>query len=284
MEKPRIVFFGTPQFSAQILNELEEKGIVPTLIVASPDKPKGRKLVMTPPETKVWAEARGIDVLQPAKITDEFIDELGNTEWDLFIVASYGKILPQRLLDLPKKGVLNVHPSLLPRLRGASPIRSAILEDEKETGVTIMLIDAEMDHGPIVAQARVEVEAWPPKASLLEALLAHTGGELLAEVIPLWLLGKITPEEQDHDKATFTKKIKKEDALIDLSADAYQNLLKIKAYDGWPEAYFITQRNGKDIRVKIIDAELVDGKLVPTRVVPEGKKEMDYKDFVRGNR
>lgn len=281
MKKTSIVFFGTPQFSAHVLDELEVKGIVPTLIIASPDKPKGRKQIITPPETKVWAQERDISVLQPTKITDEFIDELGNSDWDLFIVASYGKILPARLLEIPKKGVLNVHPSLLPRLRGASPIRSAILEDEKETGVTIMLIDEGMDHGPIVAQARVEVESWPPKASLLEALFAHEGGELLAEVIPLWLEGNITPEEQDHDKATFTKKIKKEDGLIDLSDDPYQNLLKIRAYEGWPGTYFFVNKGGTETRVKIVDAELVDGKLVLTRVVPEGKKEMRYEDFAR---
>lgn len=273
MNKYKIVFFGTPEFSVAVLEELYKKNIVPTLIVTTPDAKVGRGLVLTPSPTKIWAEEHDIDVIH-----DHDDDILLNTEWDLFIVASYGKILPSRLLDLPNKGVLNVHPSMLPKFRGASPIVSAILEDEKETGVSIMLLDEKMDHGPIIAQAKVEVDNWPPRADVLENILVKEGGELLAEVIPLWMKGEITPVEQDHDRATFSKKISKEDGLINLEEDDYKNYLKIQALFGWPGTYFFV--NGK--RVKITDADFTNEKLVINKVIPEGKKEMEYKDFLRG--
>lgn len=285
MKTVKIAFFGSPPLAVGVLDELEKAHIFPSLVVTSPDVHKGRKLGLTPPEAKMWAEVRSIPVLQPSSLKNDDIAAFLNTEWDLFIVASYGKIFPKTLLSLPKHGTLNVHPSLLPKFRGPSPIRSAILEDVRETGVTIMLMDEELDHGPIVAQARVELEKdeWPPRATLFEQLLAHAGGQLLTETIPLWLMGEITPEEQDHSKATFSKKIIKEDGRIDLADDPYKNLLKIRAYDGWPGTYFVHSKNGKNIRVKITDAKLAeDGALRILRVIPEGKKEMDYQDFLRG--
>ena len=278
---PRFAVFGTPELAVVILEELKRKGLVPALVVTTPDKPVGRKMVVTPPPTKAWAMANSISVAQPEKITSEFMDELGESSWDLFVVAAYGKILPARLLEIPKHVVLNVHPSLLPRLRGASPIRSAILEDEKETGVTIMLMDEEVDHGPILAQEKVSLPSWPPYALELEEILAHKGAELLTEVIPQWLGGDVTARAQEHGKATFTKKITKEDALIELIGDPYKNLLKIRAYEGSPGAYFFTEKNGSRIRMKITRAELKDGKLDITKVIPEGKREMSYADFVR---
>lgn len=283
-----IVFFGTPVFATAVLDELAAAMITPSLIVTAPDAPKGRKLILTSSEVKVWAENHNVLVLQPTSLNDGAeIAPLLNTEWDLCIVAAYGKKLPPEILSLPKHGALNVHPSLLPQFRGASPVRSAILEDARETGVTIMLMDAELDHGPILAQARVEIapEDWPPRATILEQLLACAGGELLAETIPLWIAGKIIPEEQKHDKATLSQKITKDMGQIDLADDPYKNLLKIRAYDGWPGTYFIHPRKGKDIRVKIMDAKLADdGALQILRVVPEGKREMSYDDFVRGKK
>ena len=280
-----LVFFGTPQISVFILEELEKSGILPSIVVTAPDKPKGRKMILTPPEVKVWAEKHKIPVLQPKKITEEFVDELKkigtDIGWDIFIVAAYGKILPNTLINIPKYGVVNVHPSLLPKLRGANPIRGAILEDEKETGVSIMLIDEEMDHGPILYQEKVEINKWPPRAQELEEKLARKGGEILSEVLPKWINGEITPKEQDHNNATFTKKIIKEDGLIDLSSDTYKNLLKIRAYEGWPGAYFFIHKNNKEMRVKIIDAEIENNHLKITRIIPEGKKEMSYDTFIK---
>ena len=283
----RIAFFGTPTFATDILDELEKANIVPTVIVTTPDSPRGRGLIVTPPEVKVWAQEREIPVLQPETLrlhgkADPDRDILYNSEWDLFIVASYGKLLPKELLDLPHHGTLNVHPSLLPLYRGASPIRSSVLEDTIEAvGVTIMLLDEGMDTGPIVAQARITPEEWPMRATLLEQILAHAGGEVLAETIPSWLKGEITPEPQDATLATFSKKIEKEMGQLDLADDPYQNFLKIRALEGWPGTFFFIEKNGKQLRIKITDASYTEGVLTILTVIPEGKKEMPYEDFLR---
>ena len=284
--KTKIAFFGTPEISVMVLEELKKAGLAPELVVTMPDRPQGRKLAMTPPPAKVWAQDNKVNFIQPEKLDGSFLDLLRDGGFDLFVVASYGKILKQELLDIPKHGTLNVHPSLLPKLRGASPIVSAILNDEKETGVTIMLLDAGMDSGPILAQISIEAEPWPPKASELGELLVTEGAKLLTEVIPKWIEGEIKPEAQNHDEATFTKKITKEDGLIELDGDPYQNLLKIKAFNEWPGTYFFAERSKRSAsrrtRVKITDADLDDDKLKINKVIPEGKKEMDYEDFLRG--
>lgn len=276
------VFFGTPRFAVYVLQALEKAGVLPDVVVTAPDRPAGRGLLIQEPPVKAWALERDIPVLQPENLKEEneALVLLKNSEWDLFLVAAYGSILPKDILALAQKGALNVHPSLLPKFRGASPIKSQILADEKTVGVSIMLMDEKMDHGPIVSQASVTPEDWPLKASVLEAMLATIGGELLAETIPAWLGGSITPEEQNHDLSTFTKKIKKEDGEISLSDDPYQNYLKYCAYDGWPGVYFFAERNGKKVRVKITDAEYKSGAFAPLKVIPEGKKETGYQEFL----
>ena len=277
----KFAFFGTPALAVTVLGELENAGFVPSLIVTRPDAPVGRGKVLTSPPVALWAKERNISLLQPAKITDNFIAELRKQEWDVFVVAAYGKILPQALLDIPMHGTLNVHPSLLPHLRGPSPIRSAILNDERDVGVTIIALDAEMDHGPIVEQEFVDISHWPPHARELEDLLAHEGGRLLAGALLSWVRGEIAAQEQDHAQATYCKPIKKEDGLIDLSADPYQNLIKIRAFEGWPGTYTFFERHGQKIRVQIIDAHLHDNALVIDTVRPESKGDMPYSDFVR---
>jgi methionyl-tRNA formyltransferase len=166
-------------------------------------------------------------------------------------------------------------------LRGPSPMRSAILNDEKETGVSVMLMDEQMDHGPLIAQRKVAIEPWPPHGKTLEDRLAHEGGKLLAQILPLWLQGTIQPQEQNHDLATYTKKFTKEDGALDLGADPYQNLLTIRAFESWPGTYAFFERAGKRIRVQILDAHIEGKKLVIDIVKPEGKKEMSYADFLR---
>ncbi|MEK7568992.1 MAG: methionyl-tRNA formyltransferase [Patescibacteria group bacterium] len=295
----RIAFFGTSRISVIVLDEMAREGILPSLIVTAPPKPKGRGLELAPSEVKVWADKHGIPTLEPKEIkSDEFFATLG-TNWDLFVIASYGKIIPRKILDMPKHGTLNMHPSLLPKLRGASPIQSAILEDAPmgelhETGVTIMLIDEEVDHGPVVAQEKVTIENWPPKGSELEETLGTLGGKLLAKTIPLWVSGAITPQEQDHDQATYTKKMTKGSGHIDLADDPVRMYRKIRAFDIWPRAYFLTTRRrslrpgresaDSEIRIIVTEARIADGKLVIDRVIPEGKKEMAYEDFLRGQK
>jgi methionyl-tRNA formyltransferase len=289
MKKPLFAFFGTPRFAVRVLDALEANGFLPALVVAAPDKPAGRGLGLKPAPAKLWAQERGIDVITPATLKDpSLVAELQNTEWDVFVVAAYAKLLPKNILDIPRRGCLNVHPSLLPKFRGPSPARSAILADERVTGVSVMLMNEAMDAGPVVAQAKIELEdGWPPKGSLFEDLLAQEGGNLLAEVMPSWISGVPpaggTPEVQDESKATYTKKFTDEDALVELgrlNLPEYQReaLLKIRAFDSSPRAHFFTPARK---RVIITEAEVADGKLEILKVIPEGKKEMSYSDFVR---
>ncbi|MFZ2621250.1 MAG: methionyl-tRNA formyltransferase [Minisyncoccia bacterium] len=281
---PVFAFFGTSSFSVIVLDELKSSGFLPTLIVTGEDKPKGRKLVLTPPEVKVWAEKIGVKCIQLKTLrkpeSEEIIKSYAPNGFDLFIVASYGKIIPQNILDLPKYKTINVHPSLLPKLRGPSPIISAILR-ENETGVTIMRLDADIDHGPILAQRKVYVE-WPPYAEDLEKTLGIEGGKLLAETIPGWIEGKVKEQEQDHSQATFCAKVQKTDGEIDLSEDSKINLLKIRAYHMWPGAYFFSEQNGVKKRIIVKRAHLEKDEFVLDRVLPEGKKEMNYADYLKG--
>lgn len=273
----RIAFFGSPDFAVTVLDELENLDIVPDLVVAQPDKPAGRKLILTPPETKVWAEERNISTFQPESLKDPEVVEALESEgpWDIFIVASYGKIIPKRVLDIPKHGTLNVHPSLLPKHRGASPIQQALLDDDS-TGVTIMLMDEELDHGPILAVEDTVTTSWPVPAEELRDITAKQGARMIAELLPDFLSGNMTPEAQNHEAATYTKKIVKADGELDLGRDALANYRKICAYDQWPRTFFFHTREDKQIRVIITKAHIENGELVIDRVIPEGKSEIDY--------
>jgi methionyl-tRNA formyltransferase len=279
------IFFGTPNFAVGVLEELEKRGFLPSLVITALDKPRGRKLVITPPEAKVWAEKRGIPVFQPEKLnTPEVISKLKEVGAELFIVVAYGKLIPKSIIEIPKYGMINVHPSLLPKLRGASPLASSILLENK-TGVTILLVDEEMDHGAVIAEK--EIISWEndlnllPKESILENMLAKEGGQMLAESIPKYISGELIPKPQEHEKATFTKKIAKEDGLLNLNDPAEKNLRKIRAFDTWPRAHFFHEVNGKKIRVIITDAEIQEGKLIIKKVLPEGGKEIAYEEFLR---
>lgn len=278
-----IVFYGTDEWvSIPVLEELISKGFIPKIIITVPDSPQGRKFQMTPPPVKVWAEKNNIKVLQPERLDDKFISQLKSLgEIDLQIVASYGKILPKEIIDIPKYKTVNVHPSLLPYYRGATPIESAILDDQKETGVTIIEMDEEMDHGPILAEELYMFREWPSK-EMISRTLAHLGGQLLADIIPDLIKGRIEKKEQDHKHATFTKKITKDDGLISPEHSPRKNFLKFIAYNPWPGIFFFVNHNDKKIRVKITEASFEDDLFVVHRVIPEGKKEMDFKDFKKG--
>lgn len=290
-EQIKIAFFGNSEFSLFVLEELKKNGITPDLIVTTPDKPQGRKMILTPTQTKVWAEDNSVEYVEPEKLKDEsFIKKI--SEYDLFIVASYGKIIPKMIIDLPKYKVLNIHPSLLPKYRGPSPLQEQILNDEKEIGVSIMLIDEQVDHGDIIVQKKVETKDWPIGFNLLQETLAKEGAKLLSEIISDWVKNKIESKEQNHDEATFTKKVEKIDGLLDLSSDPYKNYLKFLAFEEWPKTYFEIEKRGentddktteqKKIRVIIKKATYKDNNFEILSVVPEGKKEMDYKSFLNG--
>lgn len=285
MNKIIWAFFGTSKISVIVLEELKKRGFLPSFIVTTEDKPKGRKMIITPPEVKVWAEKEGIPYIQPKSLKNEEVEKEIRSkipECDLFIVVSYGKIIPQNILDIPKHQTLNVHPSLLPKLRGPSPIQSAILL-ENETGVSIMRIDSEMDHGPIISQRKIDID-WPPYEEDLEKISGQIGGEELAKIIPEWIDGKIEEKEQDHNSATYCKKIEKQDGEINFEEPSEKNLRKIRAFHIWPGAFFFYQKGDKKIRIIVKKAHLENGELVLETVIPEGKKEMSYKDFLNGEK
>ncbi len=282
----KIGFFGTPEYAVTTLEALHNAQFTISFVVTMPDRPQGRNLVLTPPPAKVWAHKHNIPVFQPEKLKDEeFVKNLASFDCDVFVVIAYGKILPENILKLPKAESLNIHASLLPLLRGSCPIETAILQDMKKTGVTIIHMDTDMDHGPIVASQEVTVTPWPPRASVLGKEIVEAGASLLISILPQWVSNfkAGVPHEtvQDHSKATYTTKIRKEDGCINLNDDPYTNYLKIQAYDGWPSAYFFMNKGGKDIRVKITEAEYIEGKLIIKKVIPEGKKEILYSDLVR---
>lgn len=274
------VYFGTPKISARLLNILAENGLTPSLVVTAPDRPQGRGQNISESAVAMWARERSIPALKPEKIDEDFMDSLQGQApeggWSLFIVFAYGHILPKELIYLPKHNTLNLHPSLLPRLRGPAPIRSAILEAD-ETGVSIIEIDEQMDHGPIVAQESVQTDSWPLAYPVLEELLIKTGGRLLAETVPLWVAGEIEATPQDDKQATYSRKFAASDGEIDLNADAEENLRKICAFTDWPKAHFFA--DGQRILIK--KAHLKKGELIIDTVQPAGDTAMPYEDFKR---
>jgi methionyl-tRNA formyltransferase len=275
-------FFGSDEFSIIVLEELIQAGYIPSLCVTQPDKPKGRKLTLTPTPIKEFCIQKNISYITPEKLSVEEIINF-KKEYDFFVVASYGKIISQNILNIPKYGCLNVHPSLLPQYRGASPIETAILNNTKDTGVTIMLMDAQMDHGPIIKQAEYVFETWPKSKKEIHDILAHLGGRMLCEVIQPFVQGDIVLTPQDHTQATFTRMIQKEDGKINLEDTDYNTYLKYLALTPWPGLFFFIQKNGRDFRVKIDSAHFDTKKgFVIDTVIPEGKAPMNWESFKNG--
>lgn len=303
-----VVFFGTPTFAKHFLESLQRDGeIFVSAVVAQPDKPVGRKKILTAPPTKEFALEHDIPVLQPAKLRDEaFQKQLTDLKPDLFVIVAYGKIIPEEVLTIPARGAINVHPSLLPKYRGPSPVQSAIAAQEKETGVSIMLIDKEMDHGPILAQERMVIDATDDTESLLEKA-ASISAPLLLDSIKRYMDGSLTPSEQDHAAATFCKLIDKEDGKVDWNESAEAIEAKSRAYRPWPGIF--TTWNGKMLKLlsvlPLTKGELEGVSLAPGKVrvqnariligtstspievleiQPEGKASMTASAFLNGNK
>ncbi|MEK7642204.1 MAG: methionyl-tRNA formyltransferase [Patescibacteria group bacterium] len=289
LNSKKFTFFGSSEFSVYVLEELLLHDIKPDLIITMPDKPKGRKLVLTANIVKIWAQNHDIEVLDPASLKNnpELVSKLQTLSSKLFLVASYGKIIPKEIFDIPDRKTLNIHPSLLPKYRGASPIQSQILNDEKEIGVSIMQVEETMDTGPIIIQKLLPSPAFRRGTGgevlgrkELEKILAIEGARLFAHILPEWLSGSIDAIMQNEKEVTYCTKINKEDGLLDLNENAKSNLLKIKAFEGWPTTYFF--ENAK--RIIVTDATIEENELKILRVIPEGKKEMSYLDFLRGRK
>lgn len=269
----KFAFFGTPDVASETLEILKQSDYVPSLVITSPDRPKGRKMIITPPPVKIWAMKNNIPYLQPEKLDEEFIKKLKNKNCDLFIIVAYGKILPENLIKLPKLGSLNIHYSLLPKYRGASPVESAILNGDIETGVTIQKMEFKMDSGPIVAQEKIFIHSNEKTPDLRKRLI-KIGGELLVKILPDYIENRIKLIPQNETEATYCKKIKKEDGLIDLNDGSIKNYNKYRAYAIWPRTYFF--KNGK--RIIITKAKLENDEFIIEKIIPENGKEIDYKN------
>lgn len=282
------VFFGTGPLAESVLAALVTNGHSPSLVITKPDAPQGRHMQMTAPHIKTWCELKGIPVLQPVKLDDTLCQQLSTTDYELFIVASYGKIIPDTILQIPKHGVLNVHPSLLPEYRGPSPIESVLLDGKMTTGVSIMKLDSLMDHGPLLAQSAFIIDAGST-AGTMEVSCGMLGGELLVQTLPHYLDGTLLPKEQDHSKATICKKITKELGEITLTTNAAEVQRKYRALTPWPGLYFFIQHKDKTMRVKVnkinltlFGTESLVASDVIISVTPEGKSEISFEDFKRG--
>jgi methionyl-tRNA formyltransferase len=293
----KFVFFGTPDVASETLEILKQAGYLPELIVTAPDRPAGRKMLLTPPPVKTWAILNNIPYMQPEKPDKkEIYDALGSSSQadeprkaisehgnmsgdqsiiDFFLVVAYGKILPEEIINAPKLGSINIHYSLLPKYRGASPVESAILAGDTESGVTIQQMEFKMDTGPILAVEKTligESETAPE----LRARLIKIGGDLLVKMLNTPSADGHPPfaegEKQDETKATYCKKMTKEDGLINLEDDGLKNYNKFRAYAKWPRTFFFEN----DKRVIITDAVFEDGKFIIKKVIPEGGKEINY--------
>jgi len=300
---------GTGVFASIVLQKLINSGLELFAIITQPDKPSGREQDIIFSPVKNLAVEKNLDVYQPKSLikADGFIliDSLAP---DLIIVADYGKIIPKNILDLPKFGALNIHPSLLPKYRGSSPLQETILNGDKETGVTIILLDEEMDHGPIVGQEKLEMGSQKYSLAELRQKLAELGGDLAIKILPDYLSGKIKPIAQNHDRATYTKIIVKEDGKINWEKSAEEIDCQLRAYGEWPGSWTEWENNSKKCKLKIIEAE-ISGSDLPSGVIPgtvyiqnnnlmvqcgknsliikslqlEGKNKISSQEFLRGH-
>ncbi len=292
---------GTPEFAATILQSLIDNKFSVVGVITSPDRPKGRGKKMTMSEVKEAALKNNLPVFQPEKIKKQTsIDQLKLWKPDLIVVAAYGQIISKNILDLPKYGCINVHASLLPKYRGASPIHYALLNGEKETGITIMKMDEGMDTGEIISNFQFLISNDDNLISLYSRL-ANLGAKLLVKTIPDYIAGKIKLKKQDNNQATYTKIINKKDGLIDWQESAEQIINKIRAFNPWPGTYSFWNKKKLGIQsAQITNQQLLPGMVViegktifigtsdkaiaVTQIQLEGKKSMMASDFILGNK
>ncbi len=302
----RIVFMGTPEFAVPSLEQLVSNGYPVVAVYTQPDKAAGRGRSLVAAPVKKAVVERGLPVVQPVSLKKtEAVKQLASFQPDVIVVAAFGQILPASVLALPSHGCLNIHPSLLPKFRGASPIASALLYGGEFTGVSVMLLDEGMDTGPVLARAQISISPRDTTGSLTEKL-SRVGAQLLLDVLPRWVKGEITPQPQDESQATYTQMLDKKDGEIDWSLSAVGIWRRVRALNPWPGCY--TRWQGKQF--KIIEAmsfsyeSNVDmGKVVALdkgeaafgvgtgagvlgvlKVQIEGKRAMPAAEFLRGQR
>ena len=243
MDKKKIVFMGTPKFAVPILEMLIENFGV-DLVITQPDKKVGRKKVLTAPPVKILAEEKGIRVLQPEKISgdEDVLAELKELNPDIIITAAYGQLVPESILEIPKYKCINVHGSLLPKLRGGAPIQYSILEDHGKTGITIMYMVKKLDAGDMISKVEVDILDSDNYESLHDKL-SIAGRDLLKETLPNIFTGNITPEKQDDSLATFARNILREDEKIDWNKSAREIFNQVRALDPMPGAFTYLDEN-----------------------------------------
>ncbi|MFH1551971.1 MAG: methionyl-tRNA formyltransferase [bacterium] len=287
MTKQKIIFIGASQFAVPSLKNLIKNNYDILAVITAPDKPVGRKQELFSCPVKQTALKHKLSILQPIKIS-EVSDKIAKLKPDLIIVASYGQIIPKNILDIPCFGSINIHPSLLPKYRGPSPIQTAILNNEKTTGITIMLMDEKMDHGPIISQETTLIDT-DDNYQTLEKKLSEQSADFLIKTLPQYIQNKIKPQIQNENNATYTKILTREHGKINWNQTAQQIERMIRAFFPWPGAW--TELNGK--RIKILKAKAVDKKqksALPAKkgfllceiVQPAGKKPMTGEEFFRG--
>lgn len=299
----KVVFMGTPDFSVPVLRQIIEDGHEVIGVVTQPDRPVGRKKVLTPPPVKVEAQKHGIPVLQPLKIREQAeYEKVLSLQPDLIVTAAFGQILPNEILEAPKYGCINVHASLLPELRGGAPIHYSIIQGKEKTGITIMYMVEKLDAGDILTQVEVPITERETVGTLHDKL-SEAGAKLLSQTMPLLLEGKLTPISQEDEKATFAYNIKREQEKIDWTKNGEEIYNHIRGLHPWPVAY--TTLNGQVVKVwwgekvKVLTEQEpgtilaleADGFVVATGnktaikitdLQPAGKKRMDGGQFLRG--
>lgn len=305
----RYIYFGTSEFAATILEKLLDENMAPITVVTQPDRPAGRGKKIQESPVKTIAQNAGIPLLQPEKLDVDAIKKIAALNTDLFIVAAYGAILPKALLALPSKQAVNVHPSLLPLYRGPSPIQTAVLNGETKTGVSLILLDEAIDHGPILAQETASI-GYRDTSETLSHTLALQSATMLLKTIPKWLAGALSPTPQDHTKATFTKMIIKEDGRIDWKKSAKEIERHVRAMTPWPGSWTVWKQGTKETRLHAKNVTVgprlrSDSKDIPGKILknfdngmtivcgkdtlliqtlqPEGKKEMTARAFANGH-
>lgn len=294
----KLIFFGTEQFSRPALAALIEGGFAVAAVVTKPDSRRSRSGTATPSAVKLLAQEHYIEILQPSEL-DSLADALASYEPDMGVVVAYGKILPPQVLAVFKQGLLNIHPSDLPKYRGPSPIEQTILNGDKSTAVSLMQLEATMDSGPIYAKTEVSVAPNITKPQLYDQL-AQVGAKLLVDKLPRVLNTQLQPQPQNSSQASYTRLIHKSDGAIDWQRPAEQIERQIRAYLGWPGSF--TELFG--VRITIIEASIDSktgpagehyilddgglaiyanvGSIIIKRLVPAGRKAMTTAEFLRG--
>ena len=251
---PKLVFFGSSDLSVAVLDELEQLGMLPAAIVTQPDRPQGRRAELLATTVKDWALARKIRVIDfQAEDAERFYRDLVELRADLYVTAAYGEYLPKKVLDLPRQGSLNIHPSLLPKYRGASPVQTAILEGETLSGVSLMLMDEKMDSGPVLAQREVIIPGNASSGEMM-AVMADESRYLIRTALPQYLAGELQARAQDGSQATYSRTFTREDGRVDFSKSAPEIHNLIRGLNPWPGAFSYL----KGRRVKLHSSKLTD--------------------------